>query len=181
MKIEYEVKILEIDQEEMILKLEKLGAILEGNWLQKRKIYDFNPVQESKWIRLRTNGVETTLTIKDVTEKTIDGTKELEIKVSSFEDTDEILKELGYVSKIYQENKRIRYRYQNIEIDIDTWPLIPTYVEIEGKSKEEIESFLTLIDYDATKLTTKDVKSIYKEFYNIDLDYRVLTFKEQIR
>ena len=38
-------------------------------------------MQENKWIRLRTNGIKTTLTYKDAESNTIDGTKEVEIEV----------------------------------------------------------------------------------------------------
>ena len=40
--------------------------------------------------------MQTTLTIKDLNAKTIDGTKELEIEVDDFDKTNQILEELGY-------------------------------------------------------------------------------------
>ena len=66
MKTEYEIRILEIDKESIIKLLEGLGAIKKGEYNQKRYVYDLKPVQNGKWIRLRTNGNETTLTYKDV-------------------------------------------------------------------------------------------------------------------
>ena len=71
MGIEYEVRVLEINHDEMISKLEKLGATKVFDAMQKRKVYDFNPVEPNRWIRLRTNGIKTTLTIKEVKEKKI--------------------------------------------------------------------------------------------------------------
>lgn len=99
----------------------------------------------------------------------IEGTKELEIEVSSFEQTDAILNELGYHSRTYQENRRISYILDDVEIDIDTWPLIPTYVELEGKNKEDIEKLIEKLNLDRNKITTYDVTSIYNEIYNIDV------------
>lgn len=179
--IENEIRILEIDKEKFILEIEKLGAKKVGDWVQKRKIYDFHPKREKAWIRLRTNGEKSTLTIKEILDNTkIDGIKEIEIEVSDFEKTALILKELGYTPRSYQENKRIRYIYEEIEIDIDTWPKIPTYVEIEGKNKEAVENFLNKISYDKEKLTTKDVESIYHDFYKIDMnEYPILTFDDE--
>ena len=66
MKTEYEIRVLEIDKEKLIDKLEELGAKKVGEFNQKRYVYDLNPVQENKWIRLRTNGKETTLTYKSI-------------------------------------------------------------------------------------------------------------------
>lgn len=56
MNTEYEVRILNINKEEVIKKLENLNASFEWDALQKRYVYDFNPKLNGKWIRLRTNG-----------------------------------------------------------------------------------------------------------------------------
>lgn len=169
MRIEYECRILEINKEEFILRLEELGAVKKGEYFQRRFVYDFNPKIPNKWIRLRTNGKDTTLTIKEIIDKTIDGTKELEINVSSFDDTNKILNELGYIARNYQENKRITYILDNVEIDIDTWPLIPTYVELEGTNKESVDKIIKKLNISKGNITTFDVTSIYEEIYNIDV------------
>lgn len=170
MHTEIEERILEIDKEEIIKKLELLGANKVGDWHQKRYVYDFNPKRDSEWIRLRSNGIETTLTYKNVEENSIDGTKELEIIVSSFEDTDKMLNILGYKAKAFQENKRIRYILNDVEIDIDSWPLIPTYLEIEGKSSIEIKKIEELLGINKDKITNLNCQDIYKEIYGIDVD-----------
>lgn len=176
MNVEYEARVLEIDVPNFIKKLEKLGAVKKWERLQKRYTYDFTPKKDNSWVRLRTNGVETTLTIKNVVDKNdVGGTKELEVIVSDFEKTNEILEKLGYKHRNYQENKRIRYMLGNVEIDIDTWPLIPTYVEIEGKNREDVVTILKKLGYfGSNKVTTLDVTSIYNDIYNID----VLNIKE---
>lgn len=169
MKTEIEARILEIDSQKIIEKLNKLNATFVGDWLQVRNCYDFNPPQKNSWIRLRTNGQETTLTIKEIESLSIDGTKELEIVVSSFEETDKILNKLGYKARSSQENRRIRYMLDGVEIDIDSWPKIPTYLEIEANSSEEIDYVLEKLEIDKTNITTLDVVSIYKH-YGIDFD-----------
>lgn len=169
MNTEYEIRVVEINKEEIIKKLEKLNATFIGEWFQKRYVYDFNPKIDTKWIRLRTNGVETTLAIKDIALEKIDGTKELEIVVSDFDKTANILEELGYKPKAIQENKRIRYMYENIEIDIDSWPFIPDSIEIEGSSVEDVNKVLELLEIDQVKVTAKNWQNIYKD-YGYDLE-----------
>lgn len=169
MKTEYEVRILEIDVDKIIKKLESLGATLKFNTLQRRYVYDFKPVQDGKWIRLRTNGKSTTLTIKDIQNKGIDGTKELEIEVSDFEKTNLILKEFGYIPKGYQENKRIQYYINDVEIDIDFWPKIPTYLEIEGNNEKEVLETVRLLGFTEKDITTRDVEGIYLDYgFNLE-------------
>lgn len=173
MHIEYECTLLEVNKTKFIEKIEKLGAIKKGDYYQKRYVYDFNPVDPSKWIRLRTNGEKTTLTIKNLKDKNIiGGTEELEIEVSSFELTKQILNELGYTHRNYQENKRTTYELDNIEIDIDSWPLIPTYVEFEGESEKDVKDFIEKLDLteeEKQRIVNLDVVSIYEDYYNIDV------------
>ena len=76
MKTEVEARLLECDVEKILTKLKENKAKFIGDWLQVRNCYDFNPVQQNSWIRLRTNGEETTLTIKEIEDKSINGTKE---------------------------------------------------------------------------------------------------------
>ena len=104
--IEYEVRVLEINKEEIQKKLTELNATLVEDSYQKRYVYDFNPVDPNKWIRLRTNGNRTTLTIKQIESSNIDGSKEMEIVVDDFNTTNEILNELGYRARNAQENKK---------------------------------------------------------------------------
>lgn len=179
MKSEYEIRFLNINKEKLVRKLEKVGAKFVGNWLQKRYIYDFKPRIDNKWIRLRTNGEVSTLTIKEITNKKVDGTKELEIVVSNFEDTNKILEELGYCARSVQENKRIRYILDEVEIDIDTWPGVNTYVEFEGKGEDNIKSVINKLDMNYDDGTTMDVQSIYLSLgYTLE-DMNNLSFKEE--
>ena len=75
MKTEFECRLLDVDVESFINKLKKFNAKFIGDWLQIRNCYDFNPKKENSWIRLRTNGKETTLTIKEINNSNIDGPK----------------------------------------------------------------------------------------------------------
>lgn len=164
MHTEYEVRVLEINVEDIKKKLEDIGAEFQWDLIQRRYVYDFIPKVEGKWIRLRTNGDKTTLTIKNLVSSEIDGTQELEVSVDDFDRTNLILKELGYEPKGYQENRRCQYYLNGVEIDIDYWPLIPTYLEIEGPSEEAVYNTLKALDIPKEKTTTKDVQDIYLDY-----------------
>ena len=169
MKTEYEIRILEINKEEMIKKLEELGATNKGKFKQKRYVYDLRPIEKGKWIRLRTNGRLTTLTYKDIINNTVDGTKEVEFEVEDFNKANEFLEKIGFANRSYQENERIQYILDDVEIDIDSWPMIPTYMEIEGKSEEQIVKIKNILDIDESKVTTLNCDDIYKQIYKIDI------------
>ena len=162
--IEYEVRILEINREEIITKLESLGAKKIKEGLQRRYVYDFNPPVKYKYVRVRTDGNKTTLSIKQVEDFSITGTKELEIEVSDFEKTNEILNILGYKPKGYQENERIEYELDGVIFDIDRWPLIPEFMEIEGKNEEEVYNMVKRLNIPMEKV----ISSGAYEHYGID-------------
>ena len=164
MKTEYEVRILEIDHDQMIQKLESLGAIKKIDALQERYIYDVIPKNDHQWIRLRTNGEKVTLTLKDLQAKSIDGMKEIEIEVNDFNKTHELLENIGFHNKGFQQNKRVQYVLDGVEIDLDHWPLIPEYMEIEGDSEESVNKMLEILHIDKDKVVTLDVTSIYKYY-----------------
>ena len=56
-----------------------------------------------------------------------------------------------------------------VEIDIDTWPYIPTYVEIEGKSTEDVTNMIDKLNLSKKQVTSIDVQEVFKKYYNIDI------------
>lgn len=179
MHTEIECRLLNCDVERFLEKLKETDAKFVGDWLQLRYCYDFNPVKPNSWVRLRTNGKETTITIKEIQDKSIHGTKESEIVVSDFYVADEILNKLGYYARSKQENRRVQFKLDGVEIDIDFWPNIPTYVEFEAPTDEALEGVLAKLGIDLKNLTTMDVSSIYEYYgYNISKS-PILTLEEE--
>ncbi|MBQ8792049.1 MAG: CYTH domain-containing protein [Clostridia bacterium] len=168
MKTEIECRLLNVDVKKFIKKLKEHNATFVGDWLQIRNCYDFNPVKKNSWIRIRTNGIETTLTIKEINNSKIDGTKECEVKVSDFNTTDELLNKLGYFARSKQENRRIRFILDKVEIDIDFWPQIPAYVEFEAESEQDIKNLCKKLNLNYENLVSIDVEKIYAT-YGIDI------------
>lgn len=177
MQAEYEVKILDIDVEKIKKKLDEIGAKKYLEREMRRYVYDIDPQDQSKWIRLRDNGEKTTLTIKKIENDGIDGTKEIEVIVNDFEETNLLLNELGFFHKAYQENRRISYKFGRVDIDIDFWPKIPPYVEVESESQEKIERVVEMLGFELTQTTSMSVTKVYAERYGINIhDYKELKF-----
>ncbi len=165
-------------------QLKKLGAKLifkERKYI--RKTFDLPKGVEideegSKWIRLRTDGTTATLTLKISTSK-INNIKEIDILVDDFEKASEFLKMTGFTQRNLQENFRERWTLNGVEIDIDTWPLIDPYVEIEGHNEDEVKKTFKLLKFDYSKAYVGSSDIVYKEEYGIDiLTMSVLKFEE---
>lgn len=147
--------------------------------------YGVNP---NKWIRLRQTGEQITITVKHILENCsisdglqqygLDAINETEINVDSIEIANELLETLGFYHRNYQEKKRISYIYKplSLEIEIDTWPMIPPYLEIEGKSEEEIYKFVDMLGYPKESVKIANTSGVYA-MYGINIyDYKQLKF-----
>ncbi|MBS1267176.1 MAG: hypothetical protein MAG795_01148 [Candidatus Woesearchaeota archaeon] len=173
---EYEVKILKIDVSKIKTRLEQIGAekFAEKNF--KRIVYALNKDEPlDRWVRLRTDGKKSTLAYKHIKENSIGGTEEIEFEVSDFKKTDKFLQKIGCKKKSYQENKRIKYKKNNIYFDIDFWPGLKPYVEIESDSKQDVEKGVKLLGFSIKDATTKDTMQLYLE-KGIDLNKTDLKF-----
>lgn len=169
MPIEHEAKILVIDPGAMQrLILDKGGQKL-GERFMRRYVYDITPGDQSKWIRLRDTGDETTLTVKQITGDAIDGTHEIEVGVDDFAATNALLNMLGFTAKSYQETKRTSFILDGAQVEIDTWPQIPPYLEIEAGSKDEVIRVAGLLGHTEADLTGENTIKIYAR-YGIDLN-----------
>lgn len=177
MQTEFETKILEINIDAMQAKLADLWATKVAEKFQRRFIYEFTPQRPWSRVRLRTDGNKSTLTIKERENFEIDGTKELEIVVDDFDATNLILQKLWYIPDLYQENKRISYVLDGTEIEIDSRPMIPPYLEVEWKSKEEVEKMVQRLGFDLAESTSMSTTAVYAKYGLEITDYKELRFK----
>jgi adenylate cyclase, class 2 len=166
--IEHEAKVLDIDPDFTRQVILDKGGKLLGEKLMRRYVYDITPGDQSKWLRLRDTGSEVTLTVKEITSDAIDGTHETEVVVSDFVTTNQLLAALGYVPKSYQEIKRTSFVLDGVEVEIDTWPRIPPYLEIEGKSREDVIRVAAVLGYGEDELTGENTTKVYAR-YGIEL------------
>ncbi|MGY2029828.1 class IV adenylate cyclase [Nocardia gipuzkoensis] len=169
MPIEHEAKILDIDPETIEQHIVGKGGRRLGERFMRRYVYDITPGDESKWIRLRDNGNGTTLAVKQITSDAIDGTHEVEVSVDDFAATNALLELLGFTAKSYQETKRVSFELDGAQLELDTWPRIPPYLEIEAATKDEVVRIAGLLGFAEADLTGENTIKIYAR-HGIDLN-----------
>ena len=118
---------------------------------------------------MRSNGLMTTLTIKEIADNSVSGTKELEIEVSDFEQTNELLRKLGYEPRSYQENFRIEFLGKGYNADIDFWPQLGGYLEIEADTIEDVYRIFSMLGFERKEITGENVDLLYRK-QGIDLN-----------
>jgi len=188
---EIEVKFLNIEPVSMEKKLVKLGAEKIFDKLYRRRVFDYPDLRFDKigaYIRLRDEGDKITLTFKQrLGVKTHDGKtndegmEETEISVSDFEKTADLLRKIGFQEKFYEENKRIRYRFKDIEFDIDFWPGLEPYLEIETTSWGRIDETIKLLGLNPADKKIFSTYQVYQLKGINETDYKEITFDRMVK
>lgn len=132
-----------------------------------------------KWIRVRQTNDKTTIAVKHILAEnntSIQQMLETEIEVPSIKEANNLLEALGFSYKSYQEKERVTYIFKEHEIDIDTWPGIPTYFEIEGNSEEDLTNILNELGYSISEGVSCTADEIYEKYGKSMFNCRELKF-----
>ena len=136
---ETEVKFLDVDVEAILKMLQEKGTLVRARTLFTEKAYDFvdrsiRDDEHHALCRMRNEGDAVRLTYKfgRTNDGAISTNEELEIEVSDFETTEQILGKLGLTPYRYREKYRTTYALGDALIEIDEYPQMAPYIEIEG-------------------------------------------------
>lgn len=177
---EIECRFLEIDKDKLIQRLLELGATDKGEVLLE-EIIIYDPAEEwrkdNKFIRLGKAGDVVTVAYKEYKSQSVDGAYEIEFKVDDYEKAVLFFEKIGFKPFRYQQKRRHSLILDNIIFDIDTWPNIPSYLEIEAESEQDLQKATQVIGYDWTEAVFNNARWILENKYNIPLrDLRYFTF-----
>ncbi len=179
MKTEFEVRILDIDPGQIKRKLDEIDAIHHGDFHMQRCVYNIPGKEGHTWIRLRHDGIKSTLAYKERKDDGVKGVSEAEVRVDSFNKAKQILDNMNLKFVAWQENKREQYQLGEIEFSIDYWPLLPPHVEVEGPDEAAVKKGVELLGYTMDQTTTKTKLELYKDKGIDQHKYKKLTFDVQ--
>lgn len=170
---EIEVKILEVNLEEVERKLISLGAkkVFEGEI--KTEFFDFEDFSIKKSnsiLRLRKYGEKSFLCLKSsLSKKDVKEMEETEVEVGDFEKTEKILFSIGL--KIYDKiiKKRKSYALDDMRFELERhlyeYSFIPDFIEIESDNKNKIFDAISKLGFkkeDVKPWTIFDVIEYYR-------------------
>lgn len=187
---ECEVKFLDINVDQISNKIEKLGGIKQFDRVFRRIVFDYPDLrlndQKHAWVRLRDEGDKVTLSYKqrlDIGDGTSNDRSMLEheVVVSDFEQTAEILRNIGLADKFYEENRRVQYRIGEVELDIDYWPKLNPYLEIEAPSWELVHDMIEKLELNPDDKKIFSTHQIYAQAGINENDYSKITFDEMVK
>jgi adenylate cyclase class 2 len=141
MQTEIEVKYLDIVLDDIRTRLKDAGAVCEQPMRLLRRTLIEEPHHRAKhgFIRIRDQGDKITMAYKQRDDEfAMHGTKEIEVEVSDFQNTVDLLEAAGWPSMTYQESRRETWNMDDVEVVIDEWPWIDPYIEIEGPTESSV-------------------------------------------
>lgn len=159
------LKTLCINDLKDILKLETNRLLEKLEHESFKRLISHYKINPNKWIRLRQSNDKVELTTKHVFDKknmTVQAVGEREVNTSSFEETNSILESIGIIRRSYQEKIRYSYEFDGASIEIDIWPKLNPYIEVECENTDKIEDIINKLGYSHNSVVSTNTKQLYK-------------------
>ena len=171
---ETEIKILNINKNKIIQILSNLGAEKIFDDKVTTIFFDFSDARianAKNLLRLRQAGPKSTLTYKKIlTKESVKEAEEYEVEISNLQTMKKILESLELVETRNLQKHRTSYRIRNVRFDIDTFEgklnYIPTFLEIESESTDQIYKYAELLGFspkDCLPWSTEEVINHYSK------------------
>jgi adenylate cyclase class 2 len=173
MQIEYEATFVKVDKEKTRERLLSAGAKLQkSEFLQKRAVFNLPATSQvvNGWARVRDESDKITVSVKSVEGDAIHDQKEVCVQVDSFENAELLLESLGCVRKAYQETLRELWLLDGVEITIDTWPFLDSFVEVEGVSEGAVRTVSEKLGFQWSDAKFCAVDQLYEDQYGVSKD-----------
>ncbi len=167
MNNEIEALFLGIDKERIRTILKKIGAELRlPETLMKKVVFDTG---EHSFARIRDEGDKIVMTYKNyLDENSILGVKEVNLEVDSYDNAILFLQGCGLTLKAKQETKREVWELNGVEICIDTWPWLPTYIEVEGPTEDSVWETAEKLELKKEDAKFGAADRVYQHYYGVE-------------
>jgi adenylate cyclase, class 2 len=172
---EFEARFLSIDVEAITARLRDRGATrtMPRTLMHRVVLMNQDLSDRGGWLRLREQGDKTLLTYKQVNDDDrasgIDSILEAEVEVADFRAARHLLEAMGFTTLRYQENYREEWRLDGVTYDFDTWPDLPTYLEVEGPDEAAVRAAAAMLGLDYDTAGFGSVDEVYRTVLGRDI------------
>jgi adenylate cyclase class 2 len=183
---EYEVQVLDVNVDAVKKQLKSLGGKqVHKNTKLIRTAFELCNPKTPGFARVRSDGKTTTMTVKVYDDKNFPEETEVIIK-ENYEVGKKFLLALGLKQIAFQETYREKWSLPIkgvIEVVFDTWPGLPTWMEIECTTEKILNAVVKKMGISQDQIDLALSAGKYELYYGItnkDLDENVpnLTFKD---
>lgn len=183
---EYEFQILDVNVNKMKKKLKEMkGKQVHKNIKLVRSVFKRCNSKIKGFVRVRYEGKGTTMTVKIYNNEKFPDEYEVSIK-DDFETGKKFLQALNLNMVSYQETYREKWTIPMKgvnEITFDTWPGLPTFMEIDCDNIQTMNKLMKLFDVDKEKIAYGAAGKKYETYYGVpqkkvDNDIERMTFED---
>lgn len=171
MHTEIEAKWLNINIDDMRKCLKEAGAtLITPERMMTRSVFDYPDKRLENiggWVRVRDEGDKITLSYKQLNDRTMHGTKEVTVVVDDFESACVFLESIGLERYAFQETKRESWKLDGVEIELDTWPWIPSFVELEARNETDLRTVAAKLGLELEHALHGSVETAYQAVYEV--------------
>jgi adenylate cyclase class 2 len=161
---EIESRILDVNAEEIIAKLEMLGATKIHDANQRSHIFKKEGLKGYFRIREEQNQIVVTLKTKMENSAHAKIRDEQERTTDSVEQAWKDVEALGFTFSHTYDKYRIEYAIGDTHFCLDTHENLPTFLEIESPTEEEIFTWAANLGFSKDKLDNRGTKKLYKHY-----------------
>lgn len=171
---EIETKVLEVDTDSLIKKLNDLGAkkiqkvMLTVDWFGSAGV---DKDHQPWFLRVRsysTGKIEVTWKGKHEIVGGARKVAEVNLNVENHEKMKMLFESIGLECYAHQEKKRLSWVLDNIQFDIDTYPKMKPYLEIEAGNEKEITKMVNKLDLVNHERWNEGEKTLIEGKYKIN-------------
>lgn len=179
--VETELSILEIDKPRIIAKLKNFGA--KQTQKELLKVYWYcnigdNPEDLPWFLRVRSYSdkkFEVTWKSHSKRDSHSRTHKEINFEVTNIQVIRDFFEGIGMELYAYQEKERVSFELDEWKFDIDTYPGIPTYIEIEGLNSKHIQQAIKKLNLEDNPIWNQGERLLIDKYYSknwYDLKFR---------
>ena len=174
MAYEIETKVLEVDKARIMERLLAVGAEktqetrLAVDWYRLKGVKEGN---DPWFLRVRSNSEGSHEVTWKATSEIIGISrkhKEINFLIEEPEKLSDLFLEIGLEKYAHQEKNRLSFSLKKYNFDIDTYPGMPPYLEIESDSEESIKKAIELLGLENNKTWEKGERILIQEVYGLD-------------
>lgn len=177
--IEYTLKVLEINKEDIEERIRKIGGRKIYNKIMTKTLMFDHPIlrlrSSGKVLRLRQVGSKVFLSIREglegASKSIFQKVVQSELELNDFNQAFQMFEGLGFSAFRYQEKYRTAYTYAGgIKIEIDELPNVPPYLEVEGHSEESVTNIIKKLGFGVNTAVRMTVTDIIRHYGLKDVD-----------
>ncbi|NLU68389.1 adenylate cyclase [Streptomyces sp. HNM0574] len=156
-------KVLDIDPERMAERIARAGGRHLADRHLRRHVYSVseNPY---RWALLRDTGRRVTVCANELPAGGGRSRRSAELAVADFDQAHALLEQLGFTPRAYHENHRSSWLLEDVRLEIDSWPLIPPFLGLEGRNAAHVHSAADRLELPRTALTGDNTAAVHARY-----------------